>query len=71
MNTIQKLFFRYLIWLILIITGGILTYMLVDLNRTIKFLAKDAICQTIERTERELDNFFQPVVKTLMISREW
>jgi serine phosphatase RsbU (regulator of sigma subunit) len=45
--------------------------MLLDMSKTIKSLARDSIVNTEERIERELDNFFNPVITSLMVSKNW
>lgn len=68
---IKKLFFKYLIWLIIVVTGSILIYMITDFSKTIKAISKDRITQSINATETKLDNFFKPVIQQLLITKKW
>jgi len=68
---LRKWFFRLLIWLILLVTGTILGLMMLDMSKTISSLAKESIKQTSDRINTELDNFFKPVVSSLMVAKNW
>ena len=61
MKQIRKLFVENLLALLLLLTGGILVFMHLNINRTLEELSVSLISSTQNRTEAELNHYFETV----------
>jgi signal transduction histidine kinase/class 3 adenylate cyclase/ActR/RegA family two-component response regulator len=61
LKQIRKLFVENLLALLLILAGGILVFMHLNINRTLEELSVSLISSTQNRTEAELNHYFETV----------
>ena len=66
MKYIRKLLVENLLTLLLILAGGILFFMHININRTLEDLSRSLILSTQNRIEAELDHFFGTVNSELL-----
>ncbi|GEM_PF-3433505 len=53
------------------ISLAILLIMVYNLSQTVQHLSEQLINRTTDRTQQELDNFFNPVISNLLTAKDW
>jgi len=68
---IKRKLLRHLFVLLLVTCGAILFVTIRGANKAVKDLSELLIIQTADRIEAELNGFFAPVQKSLLVARDW
>lgn len=62
---------RNLLLLVAVLSGSILTVTFLLSKETVRWLSRDLVHRTADRTEAELRRFFEPVTTQLRVARDW
>jgi serine phosphatase RsbU (regulator of sigma subunit) len=70
MKRLSDAILKNFVYLMLVGSGGILAFMLINLSTTVDHLSQSMIQRSIDRTKVELDGFFSPVISNIKIAQE-
>ena len=69
--SIRRSLLKNLILIILMLSGAIMTIMVIRIQTAVRYLSQVIISQTIEQTESRLNRFFEPIAQQLRIVKTW
>jgi len=69
--SIRRSLLKNLILIILMLSGAIMTIMVIRIQSAVRYLSQVIISQTIDQTESRLNRFFEPIAQQLQIVKTW